>query len=180
MKKIAFLDRDGVINKEVNYLHEIAKFEFTPGCIDGLKILQDYGFEFIIITNQAGIARGYYTVEDYHHLTDFYLKKLKSFGIDILDVFYCPHHKDGVIKKYSLDCVCRKPSTGMLTAACEKYNIDLSQSILIGDKLSDVEAGAAFNVSRNFLVETGHEVPEISNEFVVFPTLLELARNGKF
>ncbi len=156
--KVAFLDRDGVINKEVNYLSRIEDFEFTPNCILGMRRLIEHGYKIIIITNQAGIARGYYTTHDYEVLTEWYLAELAKYGIDILDVFYCPHHPNGKVKMYSIECECRKPSAGMLIDAINKYNIDIDSSILVGDKLTDAEAGDKIGLSKIYLVKTGHKL----------------------
>jgi D-glycero-D-manno-heptose 1,7-bisphosphate phosphatase len=158
--KVAFLDRDGVINKEVNYLYKIDDFEYTEGCIEGLKKIKALGYEIIIVTNQAGIARGYYTEADYQKLTDWYLADLKQHGIDILDVFYCPHHPNGKVERYTKSCGCRKPNSGMFFAAMQKYNIDLDKSFMVGDKLSDIEAAinATFKIENMFLVTTGHPI----------------------
>lgn len=172
--KVAFLDRDGVINKEVNYLHRIDEFQYTPNCIEGLKKLQNLGYQFIVITNQAGIARGYYTERDYHSLTGWYINDLKHKGIEILDVFYCPHHPEGIVERYSVICNCRKPQYGLLTVSSEKYSIDMNLSILIGDKKSDVVAGSSFGLTNNFLVRTGHLVNGVSS-YLIFDDILMIA-----
>lgn len=170
--KVAFLDRDGVINKEVNYLHKIEDFILTSNCIKGLKRLRDENFEIIIITNQAGIAKGYYSIEDYDKLTFWYKKELLSFGIDILDVLYCPHHPDGCIPEYSINCNCRKPKSGMFNEAAKKYQIDIQKSILVGDKKSDLEAGINFGLQKVYMVETGHKISaENYKIYHVYPDL---------
>jgi D-glycero-D-manno-heptose 1,7-bisphosphate phosphatase len=146
--KVAFLDRDGVINEEVKYLHSIGDFEYTYKCIAGLKVLISLGYKIIIVTNQAGIARGYYTEDDYLALTKWYLSDLEKNGVDILDVFHCPHHIEGVVRELAINCKCRKPNPGMLLEAIEKYNIDIKNSIMIGDKQLDLDA--AFNAGIDF------------------------------
>ncbi|AIN13622.1 D-glycero-alpha-D-manno-heptose-1,7-bisphosphate 7-phosphatase [Yersinia pseudotuberculosis] len=158
--KIAFLDRDGVINKEVNYLYKIDNFVFTPNCIDGLRRLREKNFEIVIITNQAGIAKGFYSVDDYNDLTFWYREKLLSYGVDILDILYCPHHPNGCVPEYSIECNCRKPKTGLLEEVAKKYQIDIKESILVGDKQSDLNAGISFGISKVYLVETGHKIPK--------------------
>ena len=95
----------------------------------------------IIITNQAGIARGYYSVKDYEILTAWYIEELSKEKIPVLDIFYCPHHPEGVVKELAKVCKCRKPKTGMIEQALNKYNINLEESILVGDRVSDVQAG---------------------------------------
>jgi len=158
--KAIFLDRDGVINKEVNYLHKIEDFEFTENCIEALKILQSNGYILFIITNQAGIARGYYTEEDFHILNNWMLLQLKEHGINITAVQFCPHHPKEGKGKYKIDCECRKPKTGMIMPLIEKYNIDVQNSVLIGDKISDIKAGESVNIENLVLVKSGHKLPK--------------------
>ncbi|MGR5246962.1 D-glycero-alpha-D-manno-heptose-1,7-bisphosphate 7-phosphatase [Vibrio aestuarianus] len=156
--KVAFLDRDGVINREVNYLYKVDDFEFTQNCVEGLKRLIEHGYQIIIVTNQAGIARGFYTEHDYEVLTAWYCAELLKYGIEILDVFYCPHHPEGSVTELSIECRCRKPNIGMLELAASKYQINIEESILIGDKESDLLAGTAFGLVKVFMVETGHSI----------------------
>lgn len=170
--KVAFLDRDGVINKEVNYLYKIEDFEFTKNCISGMKRFIAHGYKIIIVTNQAGIAKGYYTLSDYDKLTKWYRGILKLQGIDILDIYYCPHHPDGIVPEYRCDCSCRKPNTGMFESAARDYSIDLKQSFIVGDKLGDVEAGLKFGLGRVFLVETGHQIPAVG--YATYPVYSDL------
>ena len=138
MNKAIFLDRDGTINVEKNYLYRIEDFEFLPGVIEGLRILQEKGFVLIIITNQSGIARGYYSVEDYKNLNNWMLKNLKEQGVYITDVYYCPHLPNATVPEFRLDCNCRKPKLGLFEKAAIDYNIDISRSYAIGDKLRDL------------------------------------------
>ncbi|MGL5662406.1 MAG: D-glycero-alpha-D-manno-heptose-1,7-bisphosphate 7-phosphatase, partial [Cetobacterium sp.] len=107
MRKVIFLDRDGTINVEKSYLHKWEDFEFEKNAIEGLKKLKDLGYEFIVVTNQSGIGRGYYTEEDLVTLNNQMTEKLKEFGIEILECFYCPHHPEKGIGKYKVDCNCR-------------------------------------------------------------------------
>jgi D-glycero-D-manno-heptose 1,7-bisphosphate phosphatase len=173
--KVAFLDRDGVINKEVNYLYKVEDFEYTENCIEGLKKIKALGYEIIIVTNQAGIARGYYTEDDYQKLTAWYVADLKNQGIDILDVFHCPHHPDGKIERYTKSCECRKPNSGMFDDAMQKYNINLDESIMVGDKVSDLKAANKIGIQQLYLVETGHQIMENSyTEYTVKTSLFTL------
>jgi len=157
--KAVFLDRDGVINKEVNYLYKITDFEFTKNCIEALLLLQKQGYLLFIITNQAGIGRGYYSEDDFHKLNDWMLLELKKHGVKISDVKFCPHHAKEGKGKYKVDCECRKPKTGMITPLIEKYDIDVEKSILIGDKMSDIDAGKAAHINHLVLVKSGHKLP---------------------
>ena len=179
--KVAFLDRDGVINKEVNYLHDIEKFEYTDDCKQGLLTLTQLGFHIIVITNQAGIARGYYDEAQYFELTNWYLNDLKNSGINILDVYHCPHYSKGVVAEFSVECDCRKPKPGMINSAIQQHHIDINASILIGDKTSDIEAGIAAGIPRNYLVRSGHDLPtELSPELkpapLIFDNLYQISR----
>lgn len=159
MNKALFMDRDGVINVEKNYLHEISEFEFIDGVFDTCRAFQKNNFLLIIITNQAGIARGKYTETEYMILTEWMVKRFETEGITINAVYHCPHHPD-----FSQDCNCRKPSPGMLLQAKHDFNIDMGSSILVGDKESDIEAGRRAGVGINILVKSGHMInEEISN-----------------
>lgn len=162
MNKAVFLDRDGTINVEKNYLYKIEDFEFLPGVIEGLKLLQDAGFLLIIITNQSGIARGYYTEENFNRLNNWMLNQLAEYGVNITKVYYCPHLPDATVKEYRIDCECRKPKLGMYYQAIRDYDIDLGQSYAIGDKIRDCAiCGNSF--CKGFLIGY-NEKPEIIKE----------------
>lgn len=160
MNKAFFLDRDGVINKEKNYLYKIEDFEFIDGVFETCKYFQDKGYLIIIITNQAGIARAKFTEEDFKILTNWMIDKFKEKDIKISKVYYCPHHPD-----FTGICECRKPNPGMLIKAQVDFNIDLNQSVFVGDKNSDIEAALKIGINKTFLITTGHEI--IENRFSV-------------
>lgn len=143
MKKVAFLDRDGVINVDHGYVSSINNFEWCDGVFEGLLKLKELGFELVIITNQSGIARGYYSEADFENLTKWMLAKLEKQGIPVLKVYHCPHAPE-------LCCECRKPKPGMILKAASELEIDLKNSILIGDKDSDIAAGLSAGVGKNF------------------------------
>jgi D-glycero-D-manno-heptose 1,7-bisphosphate phosphatase len=172
--KVAFLDRDGVINKEVNYLHRREDFDYTENCVEALKKLRLLNYQIIIVTNQAGIARGYYTEEDYQELTAWFLADLANRGVEVLDVFHCPHHPEGSVKGLAVECDCRKPKPGMLHKAMQKYNIDIEQSIMVGDKVSDADAGSRAGLENCFLVRTGHIIRGNFVKFESYTSLHEL------
>lgn len=138
MNKAIFLDRDGTINIDKNYIFKIEDFEFIPGAIQGLKLMQEAGFKLIIITNQSGIARGYYSVDDYEKLNEWIIINLATYGVKIDAVYYCPHHPEGKIDEYSIKCNCRKPNLGLFEKAINELNIDLDNSYAIGDKIRDL------------------------------------------
>lgn len=137
MNKAVFLDRDGTINVDKGYLCKKDDFELLPGVVEGLQKLEKTGYLLIIVTNQSGIARGFYTEEDFKELNDYMISMLKQQGVNITDVFYCPHLPDAKVKKYRMKCKCRKPKLGMYFEAMKKWRIDLSKSWAIGDKERD-------------------------------------------
>jgi D-glycero-D-manno-heptose 1,7-bisphosphate phosphatase len=151
--KTIFLDRDGVINKEVNYLHKIENFEFIDGVFDTCVYFQSLGYRIIIISNQSGIYRGYFSDKDYQTLTKWMLDQFQLNGIKILDVFHCPHGSES-------SCECRKPKPGMIIKAKLKYNIDLKKSWMIGDKESDIQAANSAKIQNTILVRSGHYIDE--------------------
>lgn len=137
MNKAVFLDRDGTINVEKHYLYKIEDFEFLPGVIEGLKLLQEAGYLLIVITNQSGIGRGYYSEEDFNILNHWMLETLEENGVTVNAVYYCPHLPDAQVEKYRKECECRKPKLGMFLQAIEDFEIDLNKSYAIGDKIRD-------------------------------------------
>lgn len=155
MDKAVFLDRDGTINKEVTYLYRPEDLVILPGVPEAVKILHDNGFHILVVTNQAGIARGYYTVEDMHRLHQYLNEQLKKDGAWIDAFYYCPHHPEHGIGAYRKACRCRKPDTGMFEMAEQEYKIDKKHSYMIGDKRIDVQAGRNYGI-KSILVGTGY------------------------
>jgi D-glycero-D-manno-heptose 1,7-bisphosphate phosphatase len=151
--KTIFLDRDGVINKEVKYLFRIADFEFIEGVFDACLYFHNLDYKIIIISNQSGIARGYYNNNDYQRLTEWMLNQFNKKGISILDILYCPHAPES-------KCNCRKPKPGMLIEAKYKYNISMDDSWMIGDKETDIEAANLAGITNTILVRSGHLINE--------------------
>ena len=155
--KTIFLDRDGVINKEVNYLNKIKNFEFIEGIFDACLYFQNLEYKIIIISNQSGIARGYFNVNDYKNLTEWMLDQFDKRSISILDIFYCPH---GPKSK----CNCRKPKPGMFIDAKTKYDISMTDSWMIGDSESDIQAANSAGISNTILVRSGHSINESNSK----------------
>ncbi|MFX0041769.1 MAG: D-glycero-alpha-D-manno-heptose-1,7-bisphosphate 7-phosphatase [Candidatus Hodarchaeota archaeon] len=145
--KAIFLDRDGTIIEDKDYAYKIEDLELLPGVIEGLKLLQKE-FIFFIITNQSGIGRGYYTVEDFHIFNNHLIKELKKYSIKIEKTYYCPHLKEA-------NCECRKPKTKFIDTIVSDYNIDIEESWMIGDHPSDVLCGINARCKTVFLL-TGH------------------------
>lgn len=171
--KAIFLDRDGIINKEVNYCHKISDFHFIEDVFCSTKAMAELGYKIFIFTNQAGIARGYYSESDFLKLTDWMLGEFKKHGVDIAKVYYCPHHPDGV-NKFAINCDCRKPLPGMLLQAKMEFGIDMCQSITVGDKITDALAGRAAGVGQNYLVQTGHRIDVFDDDLLIFSSLTQL------
>ena len=151
--KTIFLDRDGVINKEVEYLFRITDFKFNEGVFDACLYFRHLDYKIIIISNQSGIARGYYSERDYLKLTKWMLNQFNIKGISILDILYCPHGPEST-------CDCRKPKPGMLIEAKDKYNIGMKDSWMIGDKETDIEAANLAGITNTILVRSGHLIDE--------------------
>lgn len=160
--KAVFLDRDGVINVDKGFVHRIEDFEIYPNVFEALRKLQEKNFKLFIVTNQSGIAVGYYTEEDFLKLTEYMLDKFKREGIKIEKVYYCPHHENGVVEKYSFKCDCRKPESGMIRQAIEEFGVDPSKSFLIGDKENDIKAAHKEGV-KAALVKTGQGLKYIND-----------------
>ncbi|MBI2336761.1 MAG: D-glycero-beta-D-manno-heptose 1,7-bisphosphate 7-phosphatase [Deltaproteobacteria bacterium] len=161
MKQVVFIDRDGTINHDRGYIYRVDDFEFLPGVLAALQALTRAQKQIIIVTNQAGIARGLYTEEDYHHLTQYMLQELAEAHVKIEGVFHCPHHPDGSVQAYTMACLCRKPNPGMLEQGLKLVKNSAAQAVMIGDKNSDIEAGLRLNMTT-YLVETGYGKEEKS------------------
>ena len=160
-KKTIFLDRDGVINKEVNYLYKVDDFKFIKGVFNACQHFQNLGYQIIIVTNQSGIFRKLYTLEDYQHLTSWMLEKFESKKINITDIYFCPHGPKS-------DCNCRKPKPGMLLKAKKNYGIDMKKSWMIGDKEDDIIAANAAGIENTILVQSGHKINSLNSNAKFF------------
>jgi D-glycero-D-manno-heptose 1,7-bisphosphate phosphatase len=147
--KALFLDRDGVINVDKHYVWRIEDFEFLPGIFELCRTGQALGFIPIVATNQAGIGRGYYTEQDFLTLTEWMLGEFRARGIGIGCVYHCPYHPTEGIGEFRRDSPDRKPNPGMILRAKDDLGLDLSQSVLVGDKDSDIDAGRAAGVGSN-------------------------------
>lgn len=156
MQKALFLDRDGVINHEKDYLYKIEDFEFIDGVFESCRYFHDQGYIIVVITNQSGIARGYYSEEDFELLTKWMIDQFTKEGIEISKLYYCPHHPS-----INGECTCRKPNIGMIVEAKQEFDIDLANSLLVGDKMSDIQAGQKAGIEQCYLIATGHDISNI-------------------
>jgi len=166
-QRAVFLDRDGTINVDKDYLHRSEDFEFIPGAPQAIRRLKDAGFLVIVVTNQSGIARGFYSREAVCRLHEHLQLEMRAVGAQI-DAFYlCPHHPTAGTGAYQVDCSCRKGAPGMLLQAASDHRIDLERSFMVGDKLADIEAGQAAGCS-SLLVRTGYgarDEPRVAAQF---------------
>lgn len=149
MRKALFLDRDGVVNVEKDYLYKIEDFEFIEGIFELCRHYASLGYLIFIVTNQSGIARGYYTEEQYNEVTRWMIKEFAKEGVEIAQVYHCPHHPS-----ISGACSCRKPQSGMLLEAQEEFDLDLEHSIIVGDKERDIEAGLNAGLRETYLFDS--------------------------
>lgn len=149
--KAVFLDRDGTINVDKGYLYRIEEFTFLPRVPEALAMLQRAGYLLIVLSNQSGIARGYYTEQDYQVLTAWMAAELEKQGVRIASSYYCPHHPQATVERYRKVCNCRKPRTGMFEAAVREHDLDLESCYAVGDRLRDCAICAAGGC-RGFLI----------------------------
>ena len=177
MKKAIFLDRDGTINVEKDYIYKSEDLVFEEGSIEALKTFKNLGYILIVVSNQSGIARGYFTEADLNIFNNNMNEILKKNGVEITEFYCCPHHPDG-IGKYKKVCECRKPNNKMIEDAIKKYNIDREKSYMIGDKISDIGAGLKSNL-KTVLVKTGYGLKDMEkvdkNETLIYENLKDFS-----
>ena len=178
-RKAAFIDRDGVLNEERAFVHHAEDFVLISGAMEALRQLKAAGYLLVVVTNQSGIARGLYSEAEYLALTRHMRDRLAAAGADLDAVEYCPHLPDAPVDRYRLDCDCRKPKPGMLRRAIQRLDIAPAASFLVGDRLSDVEAGHAAGIARCFLVRTGYPLPDaaMARADAVYDNLLACVRS---
>jgi D-glycero-D-manno-heptose 1,7-bisphosphate phosphatase len=167
MNRALFIDRDGVINTDKVHVYETERFEFTDGIFDLCRKYADAGYRIIVITNQAGIAKGYYSEHDFMVLTSWMIEEFRHRDIEIAAVYHCPHHPD-----FTGKCDCRKPEPGMILKAVGEFDLDISACVLIGDKESDLEAGRRSGIPEKnlFLLKgsPGDHLQELPGDFSSF------------
>lgn len=160
--KAVFFDRDGVLNVDVAYLYKIEDLRWIEGAREAVAYLTQRDYKIFIVTNQSGIARGYYTVAQMNKLHEYMQQEIAAYGGKIDRIYYCPHHPEGSVAEYTCSCDCRKPKPGMLLTACAEYEIDKEQSFLIGDGKRDVEAAEAAGI-KGYLFQGGSLLDFVKN-----------------
>lgn len=159
-KPAVFIDRDGVINVDRGYVHTVDDFEYIEGVFEACKKLKEMGYLLVLVTNQAGIARGMYTEDEFLTLTEWMDWNFVDNGVEFDGIYYCPHHPTEGKGDYLQDCNCRKPKPGMLISARDFLKIDMAKSVMIGDKADDMKAAEAAEVGTKVLVRTGKPITE--------------------
>jgi D-glycero-D-manno-heptose 1,7-bisphosphate phosphatase len=154
--KAVFLDKDGTLIPDIPYNIDVNKVTLSDGVVEGLQILQSHGYLLVIVTNQPGIAHGFFSVEQLNVVKERISRMCSKMGIYLDAFYYCPHHPEGIVSGYDEDCDCRKPNAGLLHKAANDLDIDLSQSWMIGDILNDVEAGNKAGC-KSILINNGNE-----------------------
>ncbi len=152
LRRAAFLDRDGVINADRGYVWRVEDFELLPGVVEALQLLQASGYALVVVTNQSGIARGLYDEADHARLSNHLRDMLGGHGVAVAGIYHCPHHPEAIVERLRIDCDCRKPAGGLIRRAAAELGLDVSASLLVGDRLRDVAAGRDAGVVRCYLV----------------------------
>lgn len=178
-KKAVFLDRDGTIVAHEPYLSSPDQLKLLPNAVQGIRLFREYGYLIIIVTNQSGVARGFFDEERLMLIHKRLMDMLEEEGVVIDGIYYCPHHTEGIIEQYKINCDCRKPSPGMLLDAARKYHIDLTQSLMIGDSEADMlagrNAGCKCVLIRNSHIDETSTATMIGTDYMV-KDLLEAAK----
>jgi D-glycero-D-manno-heptose 1,7-bisphosphate phosphatase len=170
-----FLDRDGVVNEEVGYLHRADEVRFVEGIFSLCRTAAGLGYKLIVVTNQAGIARGYYSEADFDALMNFMRGVLRAEGVELDAVYHCPFHPEHGVGKYKREHEDRKPGTGMLRRGVREFGVDLSESVMVGDRCSDVGAANAAGLRQMFLIR-GTEAAACHGDYVTAESLAEVER----
>lgn len=164
MKKAIFLDKDGTLITDVPYNVDPAKISLYPDAGPALRQWQELGFALIVVSNQAGVARGYFLEEALGPVVDTLRDRLRPYGVTLTDFYYCPHYPTGSVAAYARECDCRKPQPGMIRRAAQEHDIDLNASWMVGDILNDAEAGNRAGC-RTLLIDRGNETEWLPGPF---------------
>ncbi len=158
MNKVLFLDRDGIINEDYGHVHKIENFDFCEGIFDLCKTYQSNGYLIIIVTNQAGIAKGYYNEETLDILHKYMVEEFSKQNINISKIYHCPHHPDE-------NCKCRKPNSLMFEEAIKEFDVDVTNSVMIGDKMSDLIAANKVGITNLYYKQTRYNEDEVDFKY---------------
>ena len=180
MNKALFLDRDGVINFDKGYVYRIEDFIFKKDIFKIIRLAKSKNYKVIIITNQSGIARGYFSEEDYNNLMSWVLNEFIKKECHIDDTYFCPFYKNGKIKKYKKDSIYRKPNPGMILDAAKKYKLDFNKSVLIGDRLSDIYAGNTAGIKTNLLLNENNKQYNLDDKKIRYTEISKLKDSEPF
>lgn len=177
-----FLDRDGTLHHDAVYMIRFEEFKPLPGVEEALRILQRAGYRLFGVTNQSGVARGMFTLDEVHALNAKIQAYFRGHGVEIEEIAVCPHHPEGTVAEYARECDCRKPNPGMLLDLAKRHGLDLSRSWMVGDALRDAQAGLAAGCRAALVpgpvppLKNGADL-DISGRLKEFKTLLEFAKN---
>jgi D-glycero-D-manno-heptose 1,7-bisphosphate phosphatase len=155
-----FIDRDGTINEEMGYINHPTRFVLLPGVGQAIRLLNEREILAIVLSNQSGVARGYFPVNLVHEINELMKRRLGERGARIDGIFFCPHHPKGSVEEYALDCDCRKPKTGLIHQACAEFEIDLARSFVVGDRARDIQLAQNAGL-KGVMVKTGYGRGEI-------------------
>lgn len=169
MKRPAvFIDRDGTVNEQMGYINHIRRFVLLPGSAEAIRLLNHHGFLAVIVSNQSGVARGYFPIELVHEVHDYMEGLLEKEGARVDGIFFCPHYPEGKVPEYSRPCECRKPRIGLIEMACRQLPVDMGHSYVIGDRYSDMELARKSGL-KGILVKTGYGLGDLTYVFPALP-----------
>ena len=166
-KPAVFIDRDGTVNEQMGYINHLSRFIMLSGAAEAIKLLNSHQYLVIIVSNQSGVARGYYPIELVNEVHAHMRALMEKDGAIVDGIFFCPHHINGSVPEYSIKCNCRKPKTGLIEKACKAFEIDMTNSYVIGDRYSDIELAVRLDI-RGILVTSGYGLGDLE---YVFPRL---------
>jgi D-glycero-D-manno-heptose 1,7-bisphosphate phosphatase len=161
-KPAVFLDRDGTINEQMGYVNHLTRFIILSGVAEGIRLLNGHGFHVVVVSNQSGVARGYFPIDLVHEIHDFMKAYFRKNRAAVDGIFFCPHHPGGSVPEYAIQCNCRKPKIGLIEQACNRMDIDLSRSYVVGDRCDDIELAERARM-KGILVKTGYGLGEINH-----------------
>ncbi len=161
MKRPAvFMDRDGTVNEQMGYINDIRRFVLLPGSAKAIRLLNQHGFLAIIVSNQSGVARGYFPIDLVYEVHDHLKMLLKREGAFLDGIFFCPHYLGGKVPEYSRSCDCRKPRSGLIDQACREFSINMAHSYMIGDRSTDMELAFRSGL-KGILIKTGYGLGDL-------------------